>query len=186
MSERVRMDNIVIYSKDNMIEKSLFDRLFSLLEISFPTSERRTYSGHLSEFDNAEFHSICYVPNELKAVLNYWDFGEFVYAEHFAVAPELRGQGTGSALMGELRAVVGNRTLVLEAEPPSDSSIAARRIAFYERLGFMLNEYEYIQPPLIEGEGPIPLVIMSAPDKLTESEYIKIRDRLYKDVYKIL
>ena len=178
------MDNIVIYSKDNMIGKDLFNQLFSLLEISFPTSERRTYSGHLSEFDAPEFHSLCYMPDDLRAVLNYWDLGEFIYIEHFAVAPELRGQGTGSLLMHELRSVVGERPLVLEAEPLTDSSIAARRIAFYQRLGFEYNEYDYIQPPLIEGESPIPLKIMSAPDRLSEDEYIRVRDRLYRDVYK--
>lgn len=180
------MDNVVIFSKGNMIEKSMFDQLFSLLQLSFPTSERRNYAGHLGEFAEDKFRCICYIPEALKGFLNYWDFGDFVYAEHFAVAPELRGQGTGSALMGELRAIVGNRTLVLEAEPPADSDIAARRIAFYERLGFVLNEYDYIQPALIEGERPIPLVIMSSPRRLTESEYQSIRDRLYKEVYKTL
>lgn len=180
------MDNIVIYSKSNMIERRMFNQLFSLIQLSFPTSERRNYAGHLGEFSEDRFRSICYIPDVLKGILNYWDFGDFIYIEHFAIAPELRGQGTGSALMGELRTIVGNRTLVLEAEPPADSDIAARRIAFYERLGFVLNEYDYIQPALIEGEEPIPLVIMSAPDKLTEKEYIKIRDRLYNEVYKIL
>ncbi len=180
------MNDIIIYSKNNLMEKSMFDQFFSLLKLSFPTSERRNYSGHLSEFNAPEFHSICYVPDGLKGFLNYWDLGDFIYIEHFAVAPELRGQGKGTALMGELRCVVGERTLVLEAEPPSDSDIAARRIAFYERLGFELNEYDYIQPAMMEGESPIPLVIMSSPEKLTESEYIKIRDRLYTDIYKTL
>lgn len=180
---RVCMDNIVVYSKNNMIEKSLFDQLFDLLRLSFPTSERRNYSGHLSEFNEDIFHSLCYILDGLKGFMNYWDFGEFVYVEHFAVAPELRGQGTGSALMNELRRLIGARTLVLEAEPPSDSDIAKRRIAFYERLGFVLNEYEYIQPALMEGEQPIPLVIMSSPRKLSEGEYIRIRDKMYQRVY---
>lgn len=180
------MDNIVIYSKSNMIEESMFDQMYSLLQLSFPTSERRDRAGHLGEFSEDKFRSMCYVPGDLKGFLNYWDFGDFVYAEHFAVAPELRGQGTGSALMRELFDIVGNRPIVLEAEPSADSDIASRRIAFYERLGFVLNEYEYIQPPLIKGESPIPLVIMSAPAKLTESEYIKIRDSLYREVYKSL
>lgn len=180
------MDNLVVYSKNDMIGKDMFDQLFSLLEISFPTSERRTYSGHLAEFSSEEFHCLCYVPDGLKAALNYWDLGEFLYVEHFAVAPELRGQGTGSLLMSEFRAAVGGKPIVLEAEPPCDSDIAARRIAFYQRLGFEYNDYDYIQPPLMDGESPIPLKIMSAPDRLSESEYIKIRDRLYRDVYKCI
>ncbi len=179
------MEDIVIYNKNNMIESSVFDELFSLLTLSFPPSERRNHAEHLAEFDNAEFNSICYIPDGLKSFLNYWHFGDFIYIEHFAVLPELRGQGTGSALMKVLRSLVGELPLVLEAEPPADSDIAARRIAFYERLGFVLNGYEYIQPAMMEGEEAIPLVIMSLPDRLSESEYIKIRDRLYRDVYKI-
>ncbi len=180
------MDNVVIYSKSNMIEKCVFDQMFSLLRLSFPKCERRDYKGHLSEFGEDKFRSMCYIPDDLKGFLNYWDFGDFVYVEHFATAPELRGQGIGSALMRVLRSVVGSRILVLEAEPPSDSEIAARRISFYRRLGFELNDYPYIQPSLIEGEKPIPLVIMSSPDKLSESEYIAMRDRLYKEVYKLM
>lgn len=180
------MDNIVIYSKSNMIDKSMYDQLFSLLEFSFPASERRNYKGQLGEFQEEQFRSICYIPDGLKGFLNYWDFGDFIYVEHFAVSPELRGQGTGTALIGELRSIVGNRTLVLEAEPLADSNIAQRRIGFYERLGFVLNEYDYIQPVMMEGEEPIPLVIMSSPDKLSESEYTLIRDCLYKEVYKSL
>lgn len=180
------MKDIIVYSKNAPMDKARFDELFSLLELSFPTSERRNYAGHLAEFEAEQFRSICYAPNGLKGFLNYWELGDFIYIEHFAVAPELRGQGIGSALMNELRKAVGNRLTVLEAEPPQDSDIAKRRIGFYERLGFVLNGYEYIQPALIEGEQPIPLVIMSAPSRLSESEYIRIRDRLYKDVYKCL
>ncbi len=180
----VTMENITIYSKENRIDTQLFNQMFALLEQSFPTSERRNYAGHLAEFSAPQFHSICYIPDKLQGFLNYWDFGDFIYIEHFAVQPQLRGQGTGSRIMEHLRSVAGDKLMVLEAEPPSDSEIAARRVVFYNRLGFELNSYNYIQPAMMEGEQPIPLVIMSTPRGLTESEYIYIRDTMYREVYR--
>ncbi|MBE6890125.1 MAG: GNAT family N-acetyltransferase [Ruminococcaceae bacterium] len=178
------MNDTVVYNKHSMIDIQRFDELFAILEQSFPTTERRDRTGHLAEFSEERFNSVCYIPDKLMGFLNYWDFDDFIYIEHFAVSPELRGQGTGSALMSYLKELTDGRKLVLEAEPPTDSGIAARRVAFYERLGFKLNSYNYIQPPLIKGEKPIPLVIMSYPAPLSPDEYSMIRERMYRDVYK--
>lgn len=178
------MNNTVVYNRRSMIDMQRFDELFAILEQSFPKSKRRDRTGHLAEFSEERFNSICYIPDKLMGFLNYWDFDDFIYIEHFAVSPELRGQGTGSALMRYLAELTDGRKLVLEAEPPDDSSIAARRVAFYERLGFRLNRYKYIQPALIKGEKPIPLVIMSSPTLLSPDEYDVIRERMYHEVYK--
>lgn len=178
------MKDITIYSGDNMIPSDVFEDVWQLLEESFPSCERWDHDGFLAEYTNPEFRSLVYRPDALSGVLDFWDFGSFVYVEHFAVAPELRGQGTGSAMMEELRRYVGERPLVLEAEPPSDSPLAARRIAFYERIGYVLNPYEYIQPAMGDDEHPIPLVIMSSPRPLSCDEFNAIRDRMYDRVYK--
>lgn len=177
------MKNITIYSKDNMIGKALFDEVWKLLELSFPSNERWDKAGFLSEYENAEFRSMIYCPDKLCGVLNFWELGGFVYVEHFAVQPELRGQGIGAALMHELSRIADGRIYLLEAEPPHDSPVAARRIAFYERLGFVLNTHEYIQPAMGKDEQPLPLVIMSAPKALTEEQFVQARDRMYKTVY---
>ncbi len=177
------MDNIIVYSSDRRMEEKRFEEYYALMEQAFPANERHTAKGHLAEFDAPEFHSLCYVPDGLHGFINYWELDGFVYVEHFAVQPELRGQGIGAALMAELREKVGNVPLVLEAEPPYDGAMAQRRIAFYERMGFRLNPYEYIQPAMSKGESPVPLVIMSLPEALTEMEFIAIRDTMYRVVY---
>ena len=175
--------DVTIYDHENMIDVELFQQVWQLLECSFPSDERWDYSGFLAEYENEQFRSMVYCPDKLGGVLNFWDFGTFVYVEHFAVAPQLRGNGTGAAMMEELRRYVGARTLVLEAEPPEDSPIAARRIGFYNRIGYVQNPYEYIQPAMGEDEQPIPLVIMSSPSLLTENEFITIRETMYEHVY---
>lgn len=177
------MDNITVYSNKNKMSREQFDEWFSLLEISFPTSERRSYRGHLEEFTSARFNSLCLRKEKLNGFINYWDFGEFVYIEHFAVQPELRGQGIGAAIIRELCSRAGGRTMVLEAEPYDSGELAKRRIAFYERQGFVVNEYEYIQPAIAKGEEPIPLIIMSSPRALSKTEYEAIRDAIYREVY---
>ena len=177
------MNDITVYDYNNRMSEERFAEFFALMEQAFPANERHTAKGHLAEFDAPEFHSICYAPDMLHGFINYWQLDGFVYVEHFAVQPELRGQGIGAALMAELRKRVGDVPLVLEAEPPQDSAIAQRRIAFYERLGFRLNPYDYVQPAMAEGESPVPLVIMSSPEALTETEFIAIRDTMYRIVY---
>ncbi len=178
------MDKICIYCKNNMMDTERFAEFYRLIEISFPKCEHWSREIHCAEFSDPRFHSICYCPDGLKGFLNYWDLGGFIYVEHFAVAPELRGQGIGASLMAELRSIVGDATLVLEAEPSADSPIAARRIAFYERLGYSLNEYEYIQPAMMDDEPEVPLVIMSSPHSLSANEYCDVRDKLYREIYK--
>ena len=166
-----------------MIEETVFDEVWKLMELSFPSDERWDRVGFLSEYKNPEFRSLVYHPDKLGGVLNYWDFVSFIYIEHFAVQPYLRGQGIGTALMAELSRIADGRMCLLEAEPPQDSHIAARRIAFYERLGFLLNGYEYIQPAMGKDEHPLPLVIMSSPEALTEECFIAARDKIYERVY---
>lgn len=178
------MDNIVVYNSSARMGSEVFDQYFTLLCEAFPKSERRDRKGHLSEFDEPHFNSVCYQPDDLKGFINYWNLDGFIYIEHFAVVSELRGQGIGAELMSCLRAIQQEKVMVLEAEPPQDSAIAARRIDFYRRLGFALNPYPYIQPAMMEGEQPIPLVIMSSPLSLSESEFIRIRNSIYENVYK--
>ena len=72
--------------------------------------------------------------------------------------------------------------VVLEVELPEDS-LKKRRIGFYERHGFTFNEYPYIQPPMGEDRHEIPLLIMSAPEPLSEDEFQSVRTELYESVY---
>lgn len=84
-----------------------------------------------------------------------WHLPGFCYVEHFAVAPQLRGQGIGSAALGAIP-----HPTVLEAEPSHSSQQALRRIGFYRRNGFIIASRSYLQPPYSPGLPPVPLYIM--------------------------
>ena len=67
-------------------------------------------------------------------------------------------------------------------EPPEDE-LKSRRIEFYRRNGFYLNDYAYTQPPLSKGKKPLSLKIMTSHESVDEAHFNKIKALLYKYVY---
>lgn len=177
------MNKITIYSTENPMPRESFERLFKIIEYSFPKDERRSFDEHFSEFQKPPFRSLVQEENEnIEGFMNYWQLNGFVYLEHFAIAKELRGHGLGSELMEKLCGIV-KCPIILEVEPPETSGAAVHRINFYKRLGFYLNEYEYYQPPYHKGEKPVRLMIMSRPSPLSETRFAEIKRILYRDAY---
>ncbi len=179
------MKEITIYSYKNPMSREQFSRIFGILEYSFPKSERRGYSEHLAEFTRPAFRSMVLSDGGILGFMNFWELKGFIYLEHFAVVKEMRKKGLGAYLMDELKKLSDSRPIILEAEPPEQSDIAARRVRFYERLGFVLNSYKYFQPPYSEGEPPLPLCIMSYPNALSREEFLRIRNELYRGAYEV-
>ncbi len=174
-----------IFGGNDPMPPELFDEMFSLIERSFPPDERRRKEEHFAEFDSPVFRSLCLCGEKLLGFFNFWDFSDFVYLEHFAVDPELRGKGIGSGILKKVLDIHCGRRAVLEAEPPELNEIAFRRIGFYKRLGFFQNPMEYWQPPITANEPPVRLSLLSTPVLLTESEYSSIRGTIYREVYKV-
>lgn len=179
------MKDIRIYSGGDLPPAEVFDSLFALMEQSFPACERRTKAEHFAEFKRSQFRSMCYCPEGmLCGFMNYWEMEDFIYLEHFAVAPELRGRGIGAALAEELKKRTAGM-IILEAEPSEQSETAKRRTGFYERHGFSVNPYNYLQPPISDKQPPVPLRLLTYPKAISKEEYLNIREVLYRQVYRI-
>ena len=165
-----------------------FESLYRLMVISFPPTERRTKEGQRTLFATEPVYRVYGVKNEktnsVDAFLAVWELENILFLEHFATAPALRGKGLGSRLLAEL-ANMSEKPLCLEVEPP-ENDLAKRRIEFYKRNGFFLNEYPYIQPSLAKGQPPIPLLIMTRGKAVDPSSFALIRDELYRTVYHTL
>ena len=89
------MENLITYSKTSPISDEKFDRLFEILEYSFPPCERGSYALHRSEFTRDEFRCMCYEPEGVPAAfINYYHLRDInaLFVEHFASAEELRGK----------------------------------------------------------------------------------------------
>ena len=160
------------------INETDFPEIYRIMQASFSDDEYRPYDEQLALFEEPEYR-IYYMPAGFLAV---WEFESFIYIEHFAVDPALRNSGTGSALLQELVKQY-QKPICLEVELPEDE-LTRRRIGFYERNGFVFNEYPYIQPPISKGKSPVPLRIMTYRSEITREEFQKMKEILYRRVYK--
>lgn len=168
-----------------MIPTTTFDQIYKIMEESFPTSEFRTYSAQKELLKDPAYHLLIEHNDhdEVIAFLASIEFENFRYIEHIAVAPSFRGGGTGKSLV-ERYIRQSALPIVLEIEPP-ETEIQQKRVMFYEQLGFRLNKFNHIQPPLRGNENALVLNIMSYPELLTNSQYEKIKNKLYQKVYKV-
>ncbi|MBP1967561.1 GNAT family N-acetyltransferase [Paenibacillus aceris] len=169
-----------------MINESEFDKIFEIMNASFPDSERRTYEGQKELLSDPHYRLITEkdASDHIIAFVAVWEFPSFRFVEHIAVDPAIRGGGLGGKLM---KAYIEESLspILLEVEPPV-ADLAQRRVNFYKRLGFHINHFDYVQPPLQKEQPDLPLKIMSYPQTLTDAEYALYKEILYTKVYNVL
>ena len=69
-----------------------------LFEEAFPEQERPPFST-IRRRDSGKIHFlVAENGDEPVGILSYWTFDDLVYVEHFAIDPDLRGQGLGKAV----------------------------------------------------------------------------------------
>lgn len=155
--------------------------ILDLYESAFPAEERRPIDDfcRLVANDTVSLRAI-FVNNAFAGFITIWHFPKFYYIEHFALKSEQRGRGIGSQVLKRLKAML-ERPVVLEAEPPSLSPEAARRIEFYRRNGFEVISTDYVQPSYGPGLNPVNLYLL-ATEPLNAGE---VASELHKRVYKI-
>ncbi len=159
-----------------------FEEVSVILEKSFPKDERRNYEDQKALMQNDKYMILSERRGEdLVGFLAVWNFPEFVYLEHFAVDENFRNGGIGKEMLNEMIRYF-DKLVVLEVEPP-ETEIAKRRIGFYKRNGFCLNDYDYVQLPYGEDRKPVPLKIMSYPRVISENEFERIKDTIYREMF---
>lgn len=161
-----------------------FDSMYKLMENSFPPLERRTYENQLKLLSE-KYYKLSGIKDDIgnvTAFLASWEFEEFNFIEHFAVDSKMRGGGIGTKIL-RYYLNKSNKPVYLEVELPN-TELAVRRIEFYKRLGFSLNEYDYLQPPLENGYDLLPLKVMSYPKEVNEEKFKLFRNSIYTNVYK--
>lgn len=165
------------------LNASDFNSVYGLMQSSFPKDEIRSKEKQARLLDE-EAYGLWGVKDgeNLCGFFALWDFCDFIYIEHFAVAEHMRCSGFGGKMLDEL-IKKANKQIILEAELP-ENELASRRICFYTRHGFSQNVYPYIQPPMDEGLSPVPLCIMSSSGKIDKARFEKIKSTLYINVYK--
>ncbi len=164
-------------------DKKDFKQLYSILLESFPPDELRSRHEHLALLDEPDYKVWAhYNGQELQGFLTVWMLTEFAFVEHFAVKSSCRNSGLGSRMLQALSQKLG-KPLCLEAELP-ETDMARRRLDFYRRNGFAVNEYPYFQPALEEGKSPVSLHILTTGGPVSAGAFNGLVTEIYKTVYK--
>lgn len=167
--------------------------ILQLMQQAFPEAERPDAIALRQRFGAAPRFHCCAVSVAAHAApvgfITYWTFDGFVYVEHFAIDPAMRGRAYGSRTLKQLLRKLTpphgqSPSVVLEVEMP-DTQEARRRIAFYERAGWVLwPDTGYIQPAYRPGGARVPMRLMATAG-LDPSLHQQVRDTLYRHVYRV-
>lgn len=142
----------------------------NLYRISFPIFEQRTEQQQIQAFSSLAYHLNIYLDGEtFVGFIAYWEFDYYLYIEHFAVHPDLRGKGYGSIVLKTLQDST-NKRLLLEIDPVTDE-ISAKRLHFYQLNGFYTNLYRHTHPPYREGFHGHELVVLTTVGQISQEEY---------------
>lgn len=166
-----------------LLQKDEFEQLYALMDDSFPKAEIRNFKGQRELLENPHYNVYVLKENsEILAFFAEWENESYRFIEHLAVNEKFRSQGLGSKTLQAYNAL-GSKPVVLEVEPPEDD-IQRRRVKFYERNGYHLSSYSYVQPVINEGYESVPLVMMTYPEPLDNEELEHVKNWLDQTVYK--
>jgi len=147
----------------------LMDAAMALYRRSFPAHELRLWPDQQAVMNDPLYHfDLCLLDGVLAGLILYWDFGAYIYVEHFCVEPTMRGHGLGTLILAEL--AKKGKPIILEIDPLTDD-VAVRRKGFYERCGYVANGFAHVHPPYQAANHGHALIVMSHPRALSQAEF---------------
>lgn len=174
----------MLFTKIDSAEHPLFARCREIYCANFPENEQRELEEQIriiNEYPNYSFYALSPREDEgvVLGIIAFWRFKHSYFAEHLAIDDKFKGLGYGTTAIEYLKEQTDMERvpLLLEVEvPKSDTDI--KRIAFYNRLDFDINEITHFQPPFHKGEQPLEMKLMTYPYQISEKEY-----RIFKEEY---
>lgn len=168
------------------VKEDYADELLDLYLDIFPETQRHVREDFeaLLEKEDIFFANVVLMNGSVIGFFNYWNLDEFVYLEHLAVEPPMRGHKLGEKLVDLLKKSIVDKPIILEVERAEDSEFGERRIEFYRRLGFELLPFDYKQPPYRPDGDWISLHLMSNNLALASDRFDEFVSILYSRVYK--
>lgn len=161
-------------------------QIINLYESAFPWCERRATSDFvicLTEVKEFSCFSVMY-ENAFAGFITVWDLNDFFYIEHFAISENLRGKKIGSVVLKQILSDL-RKPVILEVEPPTDVQ-SNRRIDFYEKNGFLMDNHLYRQPSYHGDEAMIPLRLMEFGGTLLSTRFEHIKKMIYLRIYNVI
>lgn len=162
------------------IEGQLSERAMELYTAAFPAIERRDATEHARVMKKEDYHFDLIMQNrQFCGVMLYWETADFIFLEHFATLPALRGQGIGSGALSLLKEK--GKPVILEIEPPADE-LTRRRLGFYQRNGFRVTPHHHIQAKYRPDDADLVLTVLSYPHGIDETEYRSFYHYMQREV----
>lgn len=163
------------------VTKERFGIVYKKMEKAFPYEERRSVIEQEKCLTDSRFDFFeIYDESEDIGFVAIWNLPSFVFIEHIAIDSALRGCGYGSKAIDLIKSHY-NKSIVLEAEEPITEQ-QIKRIAFYKKLGFYVNDFYYEQPSYHNGDG-VPLKILSFPSLLTTEQFENFIKETHSSAY---
>lgn len=164
------------------VTEESFDKVYDKMKAAFPLEERRNSFDEKNCLNDNKFKLFEIFDGEKEVgFIALWVFSEFIFIEHLAIDSDKRNGGYGSKALRLVKEKY-NRTIILEAEAP-ETEQQIKRIRFYDRHGFKVNDFPYMQPSYHGGEG-VPLKILSFPRLISQEEFDNFITLTRKYVYK--
>ena len=162
------------------INGPLMEAALALYRSSFPAHELRLPPDQRDVMGDPLYHfDMCLLDGALAGLILYWDFGTYIYVEHFCVEPSLRGHGLGTLILAELARQ--NKTIILEIDPLT-TAIAHKRLRFYQSMGFHANPWAHRHPTYHQGIADHELLVLSYPQPIDERQYQQFARELGREV----
>jgi hypothetical protein len=153
-----------------------------IYESSFPEDERRDWNQLLELFGNKQFSlNEIYHQARFLGFITFWDLEEFSFIEHFAIQTSEQGKGYGTLAINQVLSM-NSKPVILEVEEPFMET-ARKRILFYERLNFSVNNQSYFQPPYSLDKNSVKMLLMSYPSEIETSDFERIKAQIHDSVY---
>ncbi|WP_328286197.1 N-acetyltransferase [Clostridium culturomicium] len=108
-------------------------------------------------------------------------YAKYTYIEHLAISPNLRGKNYGSKILRDF--CKDNKDTILEIDNPIDE-ISIKRLQFYSKTGFKLQDFEHIHPPYRQEYDGHYLKVLSFNRDLSKEEYEEFNTFLKTKVMK--
>ncbi|EGT3615749.1 GNAT family N-acetyltransferase [Clostridium perfringens] len=159
-----------------------FNKAMEIYKVSFPIFEQRTMKDQIEALQDKDYHfDVIYDEDKMVGILLYWDMNEYKYIEHFAIDSSLRGKNYGSRVLKEF--CKHNKNVILEIDPPIDE-VSIKRLNFYLKLGFKLQDFNHVHPSYRKECKSHSLKIMTFNEDISKEDYDTFNKLLKKNVMK--
>jgi ribosomal protein S18 acetylase RimI-like enzyme len=172
---------MLLFKRITQADELALGEIKPLYENTFPQYERRTWDALLKLLAEPKMSLNTIISDQqFIGFVIYWKLEEWLYIEHFAIIPGMRGQQLGTGVIQLLLAEAGGK-LILETEPAITGE-AIRRIEFYQKLGLEVINHPYNQPAYRSEEKPFPMLLMTSL-YLGQQECERVTGLIKQEVY---